>query len=164
MREKQRLLVMCLKTQERGLDDLQKALIFKPNHGLCKKQRLQVTLHHQTSILQQDKDSLTIHKLQALRDTEYPLDTEQLKKTNVAPPPPPAQSSTPPKESGSSGGSAKKQSLEKYEQDYLARLDEQEREARELQQAAAELAAKRRASSGSTSSGGPSRGSLPKGF
>ena len=86
------------------------------------------------------------------------------KKTNVAPPPPPAQSNTPPKESGSSGGSAKKQSRENYERDYLARLDEQEREARELQQAATELAAKRRASSGSTSSGGPSRGSLPKGF
>jgi len=86
------------------------------------------------------------------------------KQTNVAPPPPPAQSSTLPKESGSSGGSAKKQSLENYERDYLARLDEQEREARELQQAAAELAAKRRASSGSTSSGSSSRGSLPKGF
>src|SRR3989337_2490991 len=80
MREKQRLLAMYLKTQERGLDDMQKALIVQPNHGLCKKQRLQVTLHHQTSILQQDKDSLTIHKLQALRDMEYPLDTEQLKK------------------------------------------------------------------------------------
>lgn len=86
-------------------------------------------------------------------------------RAQVAPPPPQAQDRTVPKESGSSGGgSAKKQSLEKYEQDYLARLDEQEREARELQQAAAELAAKRRASSGSTSSGGPSRGSLPKGF
>jgi len=86
-------------------------------------------------------------------------------RTQVAPPPPQAQDRTVPKESGSSGGgSAKKQSLEKYEQDYLARLEQQEREARELQQAAAELAAKRRASSGSTSSGGPSRGSLPKGF
>ena len=86
-------------------------------------------------------------------------------RAQVAPPPPQAQDRTVPKESGSSGGgSAKKQSLEKYEQDYLARLDEQEREARELQQAAAELAAKRRASSGSTSSGGPARGSLPKGF
>ena len=83
----------------------------------------------------------------------------------VAPPPPPAQVRTVPKESASSGyGSAKKQSLENYERDYLARLDQQERESQELHQAAAELAAKRRASSGSTSSGGPSRGSLPKGF
>jgi len=86
------------------------------------------------------------------------------KKTNVAPPPPPAQSNTPPKESGSRGGSAKKQSLEKYEQDYLARLDQQDREAQEIRQAAAELAAKRRASAGSTSSGSSSHGSLPKGF
>lgn len=86
------------------------------------------------------------------------------KKTNVVSPPPPAQSNTVPKESGSSGGSAKTQSLENYERDYLARLDQQEREAQELHQAAAELAAKRRASSGSPSSGGPSRGSLPKGF
>src|SRR3970282_2460814 len=80
MREKQRLLAMCLKTQEHGQDDMQKALIVQPNHGLCKKQKLQVTLHHQTSILQQDKDALTTHKLQALRDMEYPLDTEQLKR------------------------------------------------------------------------------------
>jgi hypothetical protein len=86
-------------------------------------------------------------------------------RAQVASPPPQAQERAVPKESGSSaGGSAKKQSLEKYEQDYLARLDEQEREAQELQQAAAELAAKRRASSGSTSSSGSSRGSLPKGF
>jgi len=86
-------------------------------------------------------------------------------RAQVAPPPPSAQDRTVPKESGSSGGgSAKKQSLEKYEQDYLARLDQQDREAQEIRQAAAELAAKRRPSSGSTSSGGTSRGSLPKGF
>ena len=83
----------------------------------------------------------------------------------VAPPPPPAQDRAVPKESASSShGSAKKQSLENYERDYLARLDQQERESNELHQAAAELAAKRRASSGSTSSGGSSHGSLPKGF
>ena len=79
--------------------------------------------------------------------------------------PPPAQDRTVAKESASSGGgNPKKQSLENYERDYLARLDQQESEAQELRQAAAELAAKRRASSGSTSSGGPSHGSLPKGF
>jgi hypothetical protein len=83
----------------------------------------------------------------------------------VAPPPPPAQDKAVPKESASSDhGSAKKQSLENYERDYLARLDQQDIESQELHQAAAELAAKRRASSGSTSSGSPSRGSLPKGF
>lgn len=83
----------------------------------------------------------------------------------VAPPPPPTQDRTVTKESASLGhGSAKKQSLENYERDYLARLDQQDREYQELQQAAAELAAKRRASSGSTSSGGKSHGSLPKGF
>ena len=79
--------------------------------------------------------------------------------------PPPAQDRTVPKETGSSGGgNPKKQSRENYERDYLARLDQQERESQELHQAAAELAAKRRASSGSTRSGSPSRGSLPKGF
>ena len=81
-----------------------------------------------------------------------PWTRSTLKKTNVAPPPPPAQSNTPPKESGSSGNSAKKQSLENYERDYLARLEQQERESQELHQAAAQLASKRRASSGSTSS------------
>jgi type IV secretory pathway VirB10-like protein len=81
------------------------------------------------------------------------------------PPPPPAKSETLPKESHSSGGgSSKKQSLEAYEQQYLARLEQQERESREFQQAAAELAAKKRGESGSTSSGGSARGSLPKGF
>jgi len=85
--------------------------------------------------------------------------------SKVAPPPPPAQDRAVPKESSSSGsGSAKKQSLENYERDYLARLEQQEREAEELHQAAAELAAKRRVESGSSSSGGSTRGSLPKGF
>jgi len=80
---------------------------------------------------------------------------------------PPPQNRTLPKESGSSsggGGTTKKESLENYEREYLARLAQQEKEAHDLYQAAAELAAKRRASSGSTSSGGSSRGSLPKGF
>ena len=86
------------------------------------------------------------------------------KKTNISPPPPPAQSSTRLKESGSGSSSSKKHSLEEYEKQYLARLDEQERESRELHQAAAELAAKRRAKSGSSSSDGSAHGSLPKGF
>lgn len=85
-------------------------------------------------------------------------------KAQVAPPP--QQERTLPKESGSSGGggSSKKQSLEDYEKDYLARLDQQEQEAREFNKAAEELAAKKRAESGSSSSGGSTRGSLPKGF
>lgn len=88
-----------------------------------------------------------------------------------APPPPPQQKTLPKQTGGSSGGSSssagsnsKKAELEKYEQEYLARLDQQEREAQELHEAALELAAKRRASSGSSSSGGSTRGSLPKGF
>ncbi len=83
-----------------------------------------------------------------------------------APPPPPQHNRSLPKESSGSsgGGNPKKESLENYERDYLARLDQQDRDAEELHQAAAELAAKRRASSGSSSSGGSSRGSLPKGF
>jgi hypothetical protein len=82
------------------------------------------------------------------------------------PPPPPAQDRAVPKETRSSGGgSSKKQSLEDYERDYLARLDQQDREAEELHRAAEELAAKRRAESGSSSSsGGSTHGSLPKGF
>ena len=81
------------------------------------------------------------------------------------PPPPPKEDSALPKESGSSGGgSSKKQSLEDYEKDYMARLDQQADEARELQAAAEELAAKKHASSGSSSSGGSTQGSLPKGF
>jgi hypothetical protein len=83
-----------------------------------------------------------------------------------APPsPPPKEDGVLPKETGSSGGSSsKKQSLEEYEKDYLARLDKQNDEARELQAAAQELAAKKRAGSGSSSSGGSTHGSLPKGF
>jgi hypothetical protein len=81
------------------------------------------------------------------------------------PPPPPKEDSALPKESGSSGGgSSKKQSLEDYEKDYMARLDQQADEARELQAAAEELAAKKHAGSGSSSSGGSTKGSLPKGF
>ena len=82
------------------------------------------------------------------------------------PPPPPAQDRAVPKESGSSGGgSSKKQSLEDYERDYLARLDQQEREDHEFHRAAEELAAKKRTESGSSSSSGNStHGSLPKGF
>jgi hypothetical protein len=93
--------------------------------------------------------------------------TSQAKAQAAPPPPPPPQNRTLPKESGGSsggGGSSKKESLENYEREYLARLAQQEKEAHDLYQAAAELAAKRRASSGSTSSGGSSRGSLPKGF
>jgi hypothetical protein len=82
-----------------------------------------------------------------------------------APPPPPQQDRAIPKETGSSGGgSSTKTSLEEYEADYLARLDQQDREAREFQAAAAELAEKKRAESGSSSSGGSAKGSLPKGF
>ena len=81
------------------------------------------------------------------------------------PPPPPQEDRAVPKETGSSGGgSSKKQTLENYEKDYLARLDQQENDARELQAAAEELAAKKRAGSGSSSSGGSTHGSLPKGF
>jgi len=82
------------------------------------------------------------------------------------PPPPPAQDKAVPKESGSAGGgSSKKQSLEDYEKDYLARLEQQDREDHEFHRAAEELAAKKRTESGSSSSSGSSaRGSLPKGF
>ena len=81
------------------------------------------------------------------------------------PPPPPKQDRALPKGTvSSSGGSSKKTSLEEYENDYLARLDKQDREAREFQQAAAELAAKKRAETSSSSSGSSARGSLPKGF
>jgi hypothetical protein len=85
---------------------------------------------------------------------------------SAPPPPPPPQDRAVQKETSSyRGGSSKKQSLEDYEREYLARLDQQDREAEELQRAAAELAAKRRAGSGSSSSSGSStRGSLPKGF
>ncbi len=85
--------------------------------------------------------------------------------TQAPPPPPPKEDTAVPKETGSSGGgSSKKHTLEDYEKDYLARLDQQENESRELQAAAEELAAKKRAGSGSSSSGGSTHGSLPKGF
>ena len=78
---------------------------------------------------------------------------------------PPPQDRALPKGTASSGdGSSKKSSLEEYESDYLARLDKQDQEAREFNQAAAELAAKKRSESGSSSSGSSARGSLPKGF
>jgi hypothetical protein len=87
------------------------------------------------------------------------------------PPPPPPQPSQAqgkiPKGSAqaSAGGSSKKEALEAYEREYLARLEQEEREAAELQRAAAELAAKRRAQSGSQAGATSStRGSLPKGF
>jgi len=90
----------------------------------------------------------------------------QAQTQSAPPPPPPPQVEVAPKETSSSGGgSSKKQSLENYERDYLARLDKQQAEAEELQRAAEELAAKKRTESGSSSSsGGSTHGSLPKGF
>ena len=100
--------------------------------------------------------------------------------TQSAPPPPPPQE--PPKQKGtlpkgmeqpqaqvqtsaSSGGNgSRKDELEAYEADYLARLEKDAQEAAELQRAAEELAAKKRAESASSSGGGSSRGTLPKGF
>jgi len=49
---------MLVRIQELGQDDMQKVQMLHQHHGLCKNQKFQVTQHHQTSILQQDKDSL----------------------------------------------------------------------------------------------------------
>lgn len=73
--------------------------------------------------------------------------------------PPPAQQTTQQQTSQSQG---KQQSLQEYENDYLARLERDRKEAAEIQKAAAEIAAKRQASQSTASSS--SRGTLPKGF
>ena len=72
--------------------------------------------------------------------------------------PPPEQSS-----SSSNTGDSKKQSLEKYEADYMNRMADEQRENEELMNAAAELKAKRAAESQSSGSKS-SKGTLPKGF
>ena len=80
------------------------------------------------------------------------------------PPPPPAQQqqqqqqAPPPAQEP-----APKDDLAAYEADYLARLDRQAKEAAELAQAAAELAARKRAEAEQAPSG-RQKGTLPKGF
>lgn len=85
--------------------------------------------------------------------------------TKQAPPPPPPRTEPQVQQtSSSSGGSSKQSQLEKYEQDYLARLDAEDRAHDELMQAAAELTAKRRTESGGSSGQArSSKGTLPKG-
>ena len=102
--------------------------------------------------------------------------------TQSAPPPPPPPPQEPPKQKGTlpkgmeqpqaqvqtsagtdTGNSSRKDDLEAYEADYLARLEKDAQEAAEIQRAAEELAAKKRAES-TSSGGGSSRGTLPKGF
>ncbi|KAG2478017.1 MAG: hypothetical protein NPMRth3_2200003 [Nitrosopumilales archaeon] len=81
-----------------------------------------------------------------------------------APPPPPPPEPQPQQTTASTGGGSKKPDLEAYEADYMARLDQQEKENAELMKAAAELAAKRSGESGGSSGQASStKGSLPKG-
>jgi hypothetical protein len=72
--------------------------------------------------------------------------------------PPPQQSS-----SNGNAGNSKQEALEKYEADYMQRMDDEQRENEELMKAAAELRAKRQAESPSSGSKS-TKGSLPKGF
>ncbi len=84
-----------------------------------------------------------------------------------APPPPPQAEPEPQPQqtTASTGGSSKQSDLEAYEADYMARLEQQERENAELMKAAAELAAKRSGDSGGSSGQASSKkGALPKGF
>ena len=79
--------------------------------------------------------------------------------------PPPPQAEPQQQTTASSGGSSKQSDLEAYENDYMARLDQEEKENTELMNAAAELAAKRRGDSGGSSGKASSKkGALPKGF
>ena len=85
------------------------------------------------------------------------------------PPPPPQQQQQAPPPPPPADDSSKKDDLAAYEADYLARLDRQAKEAAELAQAAAELAARKRAEAEQSlqkqqASAGKQRGTLPKGF
>jgi len=69
----------------------------------------------------------------------------QVQQQAPPPPPPPPQSDTLPKERSYAGTvqKSRKELREEYEQEYLARMEKEEREAEELQRAAAELIAKK---------------------
>jgi len=98
--------------------------------------------------------------------TGYGLEVEgATAQTQQAPPPPPPQPEPQPQQTtASTGGGSKKSDLEAYEADYMARLEQQERENAELMKAAAELAAKRSGESGGSSGQASSKkGALPKG-
>jgi len=85
--------------------------------------------------------------------------------TQTAPPPPPQPEPQPQQTTASTGGSSRKSELEKYEEDYLARLEQGHIEQEHIQRAAEELAAKRAAESGGSSGqSGSKKGALPKGF
>ncbi len=90
-----------------------------------------------------------------IEGVEAPTQTQQ-----APPPQPPKPDAALPKESPSRG-TAPKSDLDAYEADYLARLDKDAQEARELEAAARELVAKKRSENPSASS---SKGTLPKGF
>ena len=92
------------------------------------------------------------------------IEAPQAQQTQQAPPPP-APESTLPKgstQTSAGGDDSRKSKLESYEAEYLARLEKEAQEARELAAAAAELAAKRKTESAGSS--GSTRGTLPKGF
>jgi len=85
--------------------------------------------------------------------------------TAPPPPPPPQPEPQPQQTTASTGGNSRKSELETYEEEYLARLDNEAREHDELMKAAEELAAKRTAESGGSSGQSDTKkGSLPKGF
>jgi hypothetical protein len=91
--------------------------------------------------------------------------TAQAKTQSAPPPPPPPQPEPHVQQTTRASSGSKHSKLEAYERDYLARLEQQEREHDELMRAAAELAAKRRTESGGSSGQASStKGSLPKGF
>ena len=81
----------------------------------------------------------------------------------MSPPPPPAQQQQQQQAPPPAQEPAPKDDLAAYEADYLARLDRQAKEAAELAQAAAELAARKRAEAEQAPSG-RQKGTLPKGF
>jgi len=85
--------------------------------------------------------------------------------TAPTPPPPPQPEPQPQQTTANTGGSSRKSELEKYEEDYLARLEHGHIEQEHIQRAAEELAAKRAAESGGSSGqSGSKKGALPKGF
>jgi len=91
--------------------------------------------------------------------------TAQAQTQTAPPPPPPPPQPEPQQTTASAGESSRKSELEKYEEEYLARLDNEARENDELMKAAEELAAKRASESGGSSGQSSStKGSLPKGF
>jgi hypothetical protein len=90
----------------------------------------------------------------------------EIKGQTLEPPKPAETTQAPPPEQSSSSSNtrdSKKQSLEKYEADYMNRMAAEQRENEELMNAAAELRAKRATESQSSGSQS-SKGTLPKGF